>query len=181
MSQSAAYRFGHFMGRLPRPVRLSLFLIVSVGIVWPLVPSDDVSKNTAASNAHVAVENSNKASITPQPSNVAEVKQRTPAEKKAQQEKWFGSSTIVAAKRAVKASLKDPGSAEFKGVYANYTEEYGVVACGYVNAKNSFGGYTGYKAFVSSGQSVILEGRDQLTKAWRGACNTRPPAGQGEN
>lgn len=93
-----------------------------------------------------------------------------PAEKKAQQEKWFGAKTIVAAKRAVKSTLKDPDSAEFKDVYVNYTEEYGVVACGRVNAKNSLGGYTGDKAFVSGGKSVILEGRDDIKSAWKDAC-----------
>jgi hypothetical protein len=82
----------------------------------------------------------------------------------------FGTKTIVAAKRAVTNSLKDPESAEFKNVYANYTDGYGVVACGYVNAKNSFGGYTGYKAFVSSGQSVIMEGQDDIKSAWAAAC-----------
>lgn len=92
------------------------------------------------------------------------------AEKKDQQEKRYGAETIVAAKRAVRESLKDPNSAEFKDVYANYTEEFDVVACGKVNAKNDFGGYTGFKRFVSSGQRLILEGRDNLTEAWARAC-----------
>ncbi|MDO9007464.1 MAG: hypothetical protein Q7U80_04515 [Thiobacillus sp.] len=92
------------------------------------------------------------------------------AEKKAQQEKWFGAETIVAAKRAIRASLKDPDSAQFKGVYANYTEEFSVAACGQVNSRNSFGGYTGFKRFVSSGKSVIVEGRDNIADAWADAC-----------
>lgn len=97
-------------------------------------------------------------------------KQLSVAEKKARQEKWFGAKTIVAAKKAASAQFKDPNSAQFKDVYANYTDAYDVVACGYVNAKNSFGAYTGYKAFVSSGKSVILEGRDNIKAAWRDAC-----------
>lgn len=92
------------------------------------------------------------------------------AEKKAQQEKVFGPDTIVAAQRAVQASLKDPDSAKFENVYANYTDGYGLVACGRVNAKNSVGGYTGFKRFVSGGKSVILEGRDNLADAWAKAC-----------
>ncbi|CAN7649888.1 hypothetical protein LJR039_005017 [Pseudorhodoferax sp. LjRoot39] len=94
----------------------------------------------------------------------------TAAEKKAQQEKFFGPETIVAAQRAVRATLKDPDSAQFKEVYANYTEAFDLVACGSVNAKNSVGGYTGFKRFVSSGKSVILEGRDNLADAWAKAC-----------
>ncbi|MNV63544.1 hypothetical protein D3C71_1561450 [compost metagenome] len=53
---------------------------------------------------------------------------------------------------------------------ANYTEEFGMVACGRVNAKNELGGYTGFRRFVSSGKSVILEGRDNVADAWTGAC-----------
>ncbi|MEA9913493.1 hypothetical protein VDG39_12370 [Xanthomonas campestris pv. raphani] len=92
------------------------------------------------------------------------------AEKKAQQEKWFGAETIVAAERAVRAELKDPDAAQFREMRTNYTEEFGVVACGRVNAKNEFGGYTGFRRFVSGGRSVILEGRDNIADAWMGAC-----------
>ncbi|HGM7348091.1 TPA: hypothetical protein ACKP7M_002499 [Stenotrophomonas maltophilia] len=94
----------------------------------------------------------------------------TAAEKKAQQEKWFGAETIAAAERAVRGELKDPDSAQFRDVRANYTEEFGVAACGRVNAKNEFGGYAGFRRFVSSGKSVILEGRDNIADAWSGAC-----------
>ncbi|MDR1074829.1 MAG: class II D-tagatose-bisphosphate aldolase, non-catalytic subunit [Xanthomonadaceae bacterium] len=66
--------------------------------------------------------------------------------------------------------LKDPDSAQFRDVRANYTEEFGVVACGRVNAKNQLGGYTGFRRFVSGGQSVILEGRDNIAEAWTEAC-----------
>ncbi len=92
------------------------------------------------------------------------------AEKKVQQEKWFGAETIVAAERAVRRELKEPDSAQFKDVRATYTEEFGVVACGRVNAKSELGGYRGFRRFVSSGKSVILEGRDNIADAWLGAC-----------
>ncbi|MCC3256150.1 hypothetical protein [Xanthomonas campestris] len=92
------------------------------------------------------------------------------AEKKAQQEKWFGAETIVAAERAVRRELKDPDSAQFKDVRANYTEEFGVVACGLVNAKNEFGGYKGFRRFVFGDGRVILEGRGNVVGAWAGAC-----------
>jgi hypothetical protein len=92
------------------------------------------------------------------------------AEKKAQQEKWFGAETIVAAKRAVRGELKDPDSAQFKDVRANYTEEFGVVACGRVNARNDFGGYTGFRRFVFGDGRVILEGRNNVADAWVEAC-----------
>lgn len=50
---------------------------------------------------------------------------------------------IDAAKDRVTRDLKDPDSAKFRGVKAFPN---GVV-CGEVNAKNSFGAYTGFRAF----------------------------------
>lgn len=57
-------------------------------------------------------------------------------EKKAASEK---SMLEVKAQEVVKESLKDPESAEFRNMNG---------VCGEVNAKNSFGGYTGFKKFV---------------------------------
>jgi len=39
-----------------------------------------------------------------------------------------------------------------------------------VNAKNESGGYTGFRRFVSGGQSVIVEERDNIADAWSGTC-----------
>ena len=128
------------------------------------VPASNQQPTTAVSTSQ-PVSASNPVSTPTEPA-----KPLSPAENKAQHEKWFGAETIVAAQQAVRNSLKDPDSAQFKGVYANYTDEFDVVACGQVNSKNTFGGYTGFKRFVSSGKSVILEGRDDLAAAWKGAC-----------
>lgn len=51
----------------------------------------------------------------------------------------------------VRGQLKDPSSAEFKDVKGN---------CGFVNAKNSFGGYTGFKRFYVSNDVVSFQGDD---------------------
>jgi hypothetical protein len=45
---------------------------------------------------------------------------------------------------ALKSRLKDPDSAKVSGVKISAD---GKTACGYVNAKNSYGGYTGDSAF----------------------------------
>lgn len=140
--------------------RIAILLAILFGLAWI-----GAKINGPGSSADAKVDN-----LPLQAANPAERKPLTPAEAKAQQEKWFGADTIVAAKRAVKNSLKDPNSAEFKDVYANYTEAVGMVACGHVNAKNSLGGYTGFKAFVSNGKTVILEGKDDIKKAWNSAC-----------
>ena len=144
--------------------RTAILLLVAVVLAWvgsKMVPqSESVSAASASSSSTKQQEAK---ALPPE-------KPLSAADKKAQQEKWFGAETIVAAKRAVRASLKDPDSAQFKDVYANYTEEFLVVACGRVNSKNSLGGYTGYKRFVSNGKSAIIEGRDNVADAWEGAC-----------
>ena len=50
-------------------------------------------------------------------------------------------------KDSVLANLKDPDSANFKGTFTVKDTFF----CGEVNAKNSLGGYTGFKRFVSFG------------------------------
>ena len=146
--------------------RITILLAVFVALAWigsklssPSVPTPESSQTSAKTTA---------AQAEPAPSEPE--KPLSPAEKKAQQIKWFGAETIVAAQRAVRGTLKDPGSAQFKDVYANYTEEFDIVACGQVNAKNELGGYTGFKRFVSSGKSVILEKQDNIADAWVAAC-----------
>lgn len=51
--------------------------------------------------------------------------------------------------------LKDPKSAEFKDVYFLQGTDGVPMTCGLVNAKNSFGGYTGFKHFVSAGTAEL--------------------------
>lgn len=57
--------------------------------------------------------------------------------------------------KAVKTKLKDPGSAEFKGVYFFRGADDVPMTCGAVNSKNSFGGYGGYQRFVSAGRTNL--------------------------
>lgn len=65
----------------------------------------------------------------------------------------------------VEAHLKDPNSAEFKDQIYN---------CGWVNAKNGFGAYMGFKRYVVVLEQVFLEGAnadpDSMTKLWNEAC-----------
>jgi hypothetical protein len=55
-------------------------------------------------------------------------------------------SQISLVQTGVRAILKDPDSARF-GVMAAAQNSEMLVVCGWVNAKNSFGGYTGEEAF----------------------------------
>lgn len=150
--------------------RIGILLVVLMALAWigsKVVPRSE----PAAAKAPAAVaETPQKQAQEPEAPKPEPERPMAAAEKKAQQEKWFGAATIVAAERAVRGELKDPDAAQFRDVRANHTEEFGMVACGRVNAKNEFGGYTGFRRFVSSGKSVILEGRDNIADAWAGAC-----------
>lgn len=53
--------------------------------------------------------------------------------------------------RDIAATLKDPGSAQFGEI-----EIRGDIACGTVNAKNGFGGYTGAVPFMVKGRDLYM-------------------------
>lgn len=68
------------------------------------------------------------------------------------------------ARDAVRARLKDPDSAQFRN-QAGW--------CGEVNAKNSLGGYVGYRRFIASGRTVLVEGDVSgvvFNDTWRKIC-----------
>lgn len=61
----------------------------------------------------------------------------------------LSADAIKVVEAGVRKSLKDPNSAIFGSmVAAKNAAEPGVYVCGYVNAKNSFGGYTGDQPFM---------------------------------
>ncbi|SDJ25927.1 hypothetical protein SAMN05428983_0863 [Agrobacterium fabrum] len=67
-------------------------------------------------------------------------------------------------KQAVKGVLKDPDSAQFKDFqrgrhrgYASEDRDAASYVCGFVNAKNSLGGYTGYAPFSYDTRSGAVE------------------------
>lgn len=76
-------------------------------------------------------------------------------------------------KDAVRAKLKDPKSAEFKDVYFFRGKDGVPMTCGQVNAKNGFGGYAGFKRFVSAGNAemTFLEGEvSDFYLVWNKFC-----------
>lgn len=60
--------------------------------------------------------------------------------------------TLTAVMRAVKAQLKDADSAKFRGIKRKGAFSY----CGWVNAKNSYGGYTGYSVFYATQKATVI-------------------------
>jgi hypothetical protein len=62
------------------------------------------------------------------------------------------SALIEQAKRQVRQRLKDSHSAKFRNVSVC---DDGVIVTGEVNAKNEFGGYVGYRGFISRGTGAF--------------------------
>ena len=58
------------------------------------------------------------------------------------------SASFEKAKAGIASQLKDPSSAQFRGMKARRTDKGAVVVCGEVNAKNGFGGYIGFTPFI---------------------------------
>ena len=55
----------------------------------------------------------------------------------------------------VRAKLKDPGSAQFRGVFFHRGADNVPMTCGEVNSKNAMSGYSGYQRFISAGRADL--------------------------
>ena len=85
---------------------------------------------------------------------------------------------IAKSMEGVKARLKDPDSADFRNAHF-YSGSGKAVVCGEVNAKNGFGGFTGFERFVASGTDVVVLASDmasanEMAKAWDELCIRGP-------
>lgn len=60
------------------------------------------------------------------------------------------------AQEQIKQNAKDPSSVQFRGEQLHEKTDVGAVACGEVNAKNSFGAFTGFKGFVAVEKDMTL-------------------------
>jgi hypothetical protein len=65
---------------------------------------------------------------------------------------------LLAVQNGVQPLLKDPASARFGLVAASVDNRGTVTVCGWVNAKNSFGGYTGEQPFMG----LLAEGEEAI-------------------
>ena len=63
---------------------------------------------------------------------------------------------LAVVKSSVRQAMKDPQSAMFGRIAASISSDKVVTVCGFVNGKNSFGGYVGKKPFlgVLTGQNT---------------------------
>ncbi len=71
----------------------------------------------------------------------------------------------------IKGKLRDPASAEFSGFYVS--RKLGIpITCGYVNARNGFGGMSGKERFFVSqaGAALESEGVEEMERDWNMFC-----------
>lgn len=61
----------------------------------------------------------------------------------------------LSAQQSVKNLMKDPSSVKFRNMKG---------ACGEVNAKNGFGGYTGFKRFIGTPNMTLIEGESGFSQ-----------------
>jgi hypothetical protein len=67
---------------------------------------------------------------------------------------------IAVAHERLKDVLKDPESARFRG---DFRGKDGAI-CGFVNSKNSYGGYVGFHRYVVQPDNILIEG--DASQAW---------------
>ncbi len=84
-----------------------------------------------------------------------------------------------AATDAIRASLKDPYSAQFELLRAGQDKDGSTLVCGFVNAKNGFGAYGGRKLFAvrvqaSGGASVEAFSDEAYAMGWCHRHNLMP-------
>lgn len=60
----------------------------------------------------------------------------------------LSTSEVANIQTMTKRELKDPASAVFGSIRAATQPDGAIVVCGWLNAKNSFGGYTGMQPFA---------------------------------
>ncbi|KWV91732.1 hypothetical protein [Erythrobacter sp. YT30] len=138
-------------------------------------PDEPASQDVAATVASDAEKDAN-----PKPKS-------SPAEKPQKPNKASGAKNnyadvskqqywIIQSHDAIKARLRDPSSAKFRNSRF-YSGGGTPITCGEVNAKNAFGGFTGYERFIATGPvgdlafiaSDFAEG-DNIDNVWNKLC-----------
>lgn len=79
------------------------------------------------------------------------------------------------AQKQIRATAKDPESLQFGETTAS-----GALECGTVNGKNSFGGYVGFRPYISYNGQVAIAENDQQAAVIPACCTfIRPLKGTG--
>ncbi len=84
----------------------------------------------------------------------------------------MAATAINVAKHEIRSTLKDASSAEFRDLRAVKTPAGGLIVCGEVNSKNSFGAMAGFSRFIYNTTIIVHETADPkgFAGAWNGSC-----------
>jgi hypothetical protein len=81
------------------------------------------------------------------------------------------SRMVLTVREALDSTLTDYPSARFRYVkFSLYDDDSGGVACGFVNSKNSSGGYVGWVPFTVIGPAAIVGNTDVLAEVITHQC-----------
>lgn len=75
---------------------------------------------------------------------------------------------------AVKARLRNSGSAQFQNVLLHRGSNNVLMICGEVNSKDGLGNYFGFQRFISAGRTdlTLLEDKNtDLSETWKKFCH----------
>jgi len=85
-------------------------------------------------------------------------------------------AAVESAKALVAERFKDPSSVQFRNIvaYGNATPPSIAMLCGQVNGKNAYGGYVGFRRFVSNGGASVeiedAENSRSMNRLWPSTC-----------
>lgn len=103
----------------------------------------------------------------------AEKKAKVDAAEKKETMKLVRQIALSTIESDVKSVLNDPDSARFgaKQIRENPKAQTGFVACGYVNARNALGGYTGERGYIVVDRNArIDDGSEKFAFIWKEFC-----------
>lgn len=150
-----------------------LAIVIGVPVVFAIWAGGEADKRR---QEQAAVESARVAKLTPE--QRATEQKAAAAAREAQEFKDIARASLEVAKRKVPLSLKDPASAKFRDLIAVKTPAGGLLVCGHVNSKNSFGGYSGFKMFMFNSSVTVLEEQmdpGEFAKVWNEMCANKPP------
>jgi hypothetical protein len=81
----------------------------------------------------------------------------------------ISAADIKAVEAAVAREMRDPESARFDGIKAGKTPEGDIVACGFVNGRNGFGGYVGrepFAGYLKGGEFTVVAFSPSIEAKW---------------
>jgi hypothetical protein len=85
---------------------------------------------------------------------------------------------VTVAHEQVKYVLKDPESARFR---SEFIGKDGAV-CGFVNSKNSYGGYSGFQRYIATQDQVVIDSDEReawkMDSRWHDLCSKDEPVAE---